>query len=91
MCSEGAAGCVELMGPTVDVALRGARGANPTGIMVSGSGVTPESLPKEMCVHAAGPPTAAQGPAKFSRHAVARWTRTMTDEKTDRKGSAYLA
>jgi hypothetical protein len=44
-----------------------------------------------MCVHAAGPPTSAQGPAKFSRHAVARWTLTMIDEKTDRKGFTYLA
>ena len=91
MCAGDAAGCVELMRPTVDVARRGARRANPTGIMVNGSGVNNRVATKEMCVHAAGPPTAAQGPAKFSRHAVARWTRTLTDEKTDRKGSAHLA
>jgi hypothetical protein len=59
--------------------------------MVNGSDCKDMVATKEMCVHAAGPPTSAQGPAKFSRHAVARWTRTMIDEKTDRKGFAYLA
>ena len=36
MRSEDAAGCVELMGPTVVGARRGARPANLTGIMVVG-------------------------------------------------------